>query len=214
MRFSIVLRSTYKLQWKQIRLILMYNAACLSFSKNKWGSFLCYLAILSSTRSISSVSSVSPLSVVSLILSVCLSCQPASQYLCEFYLVNRVNCNLSNDGKTRLPEPLRPHSPLLHPKVKGVMNWLFKFYYIVFWGELMTFAWFLHSKTLKNIALHTPIFCTLSSAASSRSLYRLLYAFESVLWCHTPIFCRPTLYSASSFSFFISYFKWLYICPG
>jgi len=32
---------------------------------------------------------------------------------------------------------------------------------------------------------HTPIFCTLSSVDSSRSLY----AFESVLWCHTPIFC-------------------------
>jgi len=23
----------------------------------------------------------------------------------------------SSDGKMRLPEPLRPHSPLLHPKV-------------------------------------------------------------------------------------------------
>ncbi|KAG1935438.1 protein NipSnap [Pimephales promelas] len=32
---------------------------------------------------------------------------------------------------------------------KGVMNWLFKCYYIVVGGQLMTFAWFLHSKTSK-----------------------------------------------------------------
>jgi len=28
---------------------------------------------------------------------------------------------------------------------KGVMNWLFKLCYIVVWGQLMTFTWFLHS---------------------------------------------------------------------
>jgi len=35
---------------------------------------------------------------------------------------------------------------------KGVMNWLFKLYYIVVCRQLMTFAWFLHSKTSKLIS--------------------------------------------------------------
>jgi len=34
--------------------------------------------------------------------------------------------------------------------IKGVMNWLFKLYYIVVWGQLMTFAWILHSKNIKT----------------------------------------------------------------
>jgi len=42
---------------------------------------------------------------------------------------------------------------------KGVMNWLFKCYYIVVWGLLMTFAWCLHSKTSKWII--NRLFCTL-----------------------------------------------------
>jgi len=36
--------------------------------------------------------------------------------------------------------------------IKGVMNWLFKIIYIVVRGQLMTFAWFLHSKTSKLIS--------------------------------------------------------------
>jgi len=39
------------------------------------------------------------------------------------------------------------------------MNWLFILYYIVVWGQLMTFTWFLHSKTSKWIS--NRLFCTL-----------------------------------------------------
>jgi len=48
------------------------------------------------------------------------------------------------------------------------MNWLFKFYYIVFWGQLMTFAWFLYSKTSKWISKR--LFSTLVLSLAQKTL--------------------------------------------